>query len=329
MYIKAKTLDDLLNAVFRKLLKSKIHVESTKGHSTEITGVLLELANPSTRLSRTEVKGKLFSCLGELLWYLSGANDLDFIQYYISLYEESSDDGQTIYGAYGPRLFNMRGEHNQFQNVINLLRKKPSSRQAVIQLFDASDIEEHHNDVPCTCSLQFLIRKNRLHMFTSMRSNDAFLGLPHDVFAFTMMQEIMARTLDVELGVYKHAVGSMHLYEKDADKAKQYLDEGWQSTICMPKMPNGDPWISIKKLLIVESKIRHGDVINPNELELEDYWADLARLLQVFRVYREGGDDKEIVRIEGEMSSDIYKVYINQRLGGAVKKALPEQLSLK
>ena len=43
-------------------------------------------------------------------------------------------------------------------------------------------------------------------MLTYMRSNDAYWGLPHDVFAFTMLQEILARSLTLELGTYKHAV---------------------------------------------------------------------------------------------------------------------------
>jgi len=40
--------------------------------------------------------------------------------------------------------------------------------------------------------MQFMVRRRRLHLLTNMRSNDAFIGLPHDIFAFTMLQEIMA-----------------------------------------------------------------------------------------------------------------------------------------
>ena len=43
-----------------------------------------------------------------------------------------------------------------------------------------------------------MIRSGQMDMITYMRSNDVFLGLPHDIFAFTMIQEIMARTLSVE-----------------------------------------------------------------------------------------------------------------------------------
>jgi thymidylate synthase len=38
-------------------------------------------------------------------------------------------------------------------------------------------------------------------MVTTMRSNDAYLGLPHDVFCFTMLQEIIARSLGREIGI--------------------------------------------------------------------------------------------------------------------------------
>ena len=83
-----------------------------------------------------------------------------------------------------------------------------------------------------------------------MRSNDSYIGLPHDFFAFTMIQEIVARTLDCGLGAYKHFVGSLHLYEDDLDSAQGYINEGLQpTTAAMPAMPRGDPWKVIDVLL--------------------------------------------------------------------------------
>ncbi len=156
MHLSAPTLDDLLRRVMERLLKSKNHIQPTKGGAAELTGVLLKFGNPRARLSRTESKGTLFSCLGEFLWYLCGSNELKFIRYYIGRYPEFSDDGKTLYGAYGPRLLAMRGI-NQLSNVLRVLRENRDSRQAVIQLFDATDIIEEHKDVPCTCTLQFLL----------------------------------------------------------------------------------------------------------------------------------------------------------------------------
>ena len=251
MYVAARTLDDLLRDILQRLLKSRNHIDPSKGPATELTGVLLKLANPRARLSRTESKGTVFSCLGELLWYLAGTNELKFIQHYIPDYWRFSDDHKTVYGGYGPRLLGKNGWPNQLHNIIDLLKKRPESRQAVIQLFDAKDILRYHEDIPCTCTLQFMIRQHRLHMFTNMRSNDAFLGLPHDIFSFTMLQEIIARSIGIELGTYKHAVGSLHLYCANRDKAIQYVSEAVQPTleISMPEMPRGDPWPSIFRQL--------------------------------------------------------------------------------
>jgi len=312
MYFSAKTIDDLLHVVFRKLLRSSSNLKASRGSMTELTGVLLELSNPRARLSRTETKGRLFSCLGELFWYLAGTDDLTFIHHYLSHYAEESDDGLTVYGAYGPRLFSMRG-NDQIANVIKLLKERKTSRRAVIQLFDAGDIAGHHTGIPCTCTLQLMVRNGRLIMFTNMRSNDVFIGLPYDVFAFTMLQEIFARTLDVEVGAYKHAVGSLHLYDKNKRAAKQYLKEGWQETVAMPPMPLGDPWPALQTLLKAESEIRKGEILDIASLKLDDYWADLVRLLQIFR-YRKDKNTGEITKLRKNVSSPIYDTYVRGRL---------------
>jgi thymidylate synthase len=318
MYVSKKTVDDVMHVVVSKLLKSKNRIEASKGSNTEVTGVLIKIAKPRARLSRTEMKGTLFSCLGELLWYLAKSNNLGFINYYLK-YEEYSDDGKTVYGAYGPRMFQMRG-NNQVANVIALLSKRPYSRQAVIQLFDGTDIVKEHKDVPCTCTLQFMIRRRRLHMFTNMRSNDAFLGLPHDIFAFTMLQEIMARTLRVNLGTYNHSIGSLHLYEKHRKSARQYLKEGWQPTTAMPPMPKIDPWPSVNKVVKAERDIRRGRKINIRDLHLHPYWADIVRLLQIYRHYKRGETDP-MARLRKKMSVQLYDSYIGEKTQTAQRRA--------
>ena len=75
-----------------------------------------------------------------------------------------------------------------------------------------------------------------------MRSNDAFLGLPHDVFCFTMLQEIVARTLSIEVGNYKHVVGSLHLYEQRMRARDDSSMRLAIAKIAMPPMPAGNPW---------------------------------------------------------------------------------------
>ena len=102
-------LDDLLRLVFTRLLgrgRNIFHVQGNrKGSNTEVFGALLELKNPRARLSRSQRKGRIFSALGELLWYLSGNDQIKAINYYIPGYDKWSDDGKVASGAYGPRIF--------------------------------------------------------------------------------------------------------------------------------------------------------------------------------------------------------------------------------
>ena len=160
------SLDDLLRAVFEAVLERGEAVSATKGPNRELRGVTLQLTNPRARLSRSESRGKVFSALGELLWYLSGSAATDRISHYIPAYKDYDEDG-VVHGGYGPRL---RGDSDQLATVIALLRRKPSTRQAVIQIFDYVDLLEPHKDVPCTCTLQFLNRGAGLDAVVYMRS---------------------------------------------------------------------------------------------------------------------------------------------------------------
>lgn len=333
MYITASIFDDLLRIVYQRLLNKKLlkgRVVATKGPNVELTGVLLNIDKPRSRLSRTERKGTLFSCLGEFLWYLSGTKEVDFINYYIPGYEKFAEDDGTVHGAYGPRIFG--GPDSQIERIIDRLKKNQSSRKAVIQIFEAADIQKIYNDVPCTCSMQFFVRSNRLDMMTYMRSNDAFKGLPHDIFAFTMIQEVLARSLGVELGTYKHAVGSLHLYDDDRSKAEEFLSEGWQSEVLMPEMPRRDPWPALRVLMDAESDIRSGRIIRTDLQEIDPYWADLIRILQIFNYTKDNARIELIKPLKQRMTSQVYAVYIDKReatqLDKIARQPGPQQFEL-
>tara|TARA_R110001606_G_scaffold162682_1_gene306782 strand:- start:2505 stop:3536 length:1032 start_codon:yes stop_codon:yes gene_type:complete len=326
VFISKSTLDDLLRAAFEMLLSSGLPTSPSRGSARELTGILLELTNPRARLSRTETKGSAFSCIGELLWYLSGSNSLKFIEYYIPRYKEETEDGATVYGGYGPRLFDLAGI-NQIQNVISLLTVSPYSRRAVIQIFAGADINRRRKEIPCTCTLQFIVRDDVLHLFVNMRSNDAYFGLPHDVFAFTMLQEIVARSLGIDIGTYKHFAGSLHIYEKYISDAEKFIGEGFQCyDLAMPEMPIGDPWNSIQRLLEIEAKLREKTPVNVAIQEIDSYWLDLARLLEVFAAGK-STDVLEMRRLALEMHDDIFSTYIDGRIEKASQsKKLQRQL---
>lgn len=318
MLITAPTLDDLLRNAFRTVIDNGTHVEATRGGNTELCGVLLKLTNPRARLSQTETKGKVFSALGELAWYLSASDRADFITYYISRYADEEEVDGSVRGAYGPRLFSADW-HNQFESVAALLKRKPNSRQAVIQLFDNSDLAGCYKDIPCTCTLQFMVREGKLNLTATMRSNDVYKGLPHDVFSFTMLQEIMATMLNRPLGDYTHFAASLHLYDKQKAQAERLIGEGVIGTkgASMPPIPDTDEtlWDSIKAFRRAEAAIRSGHEPDPEVNSLDEYWQDLIRLLRVFRLSK-SDDTDAIAAIRSQMSNSYYAEYIVAKEGG-------------
>ncbi|SFZ81805.1 thymidylate synthase [Devosia enhydra] len=309
MEITEESLDGLLVHLYEALIQRGAMNTGSRGGTRELLGVTLRLTRPQARLSRSEDRGKPFSALGELLWYLSGSDKLEFVEPYVPRYVHDAENG-TIHGAYGPRLFTMRGNINQVDSVIAFLKKTPGSRRAVIQLFNAEDIAKRYLEIPCTTTLQVLCREERLHLSVTMRSNDAYFGLPHDVFCFTMIQEMMARTLGMELGEYYHYVGSMHIYDDKLEAAAQYLEEGHQRTVEMPRMPDGSPFELVPALLSVEDMLRHGESVDAFAVAPDDYWADIVRLYQAFWA---AGNDAALDALRDAVTTPIYKNYIDGR----------------
>jgi thymidylate synthase len=248
--------------------------------------------------------------LGESLWYLSGSDDFDFIEHYIPQYRmrcETPAEVERSEAAYGPRL---KSQMAFIKGAIN----KPDTRKAVIAIYRKED-QTNLYDVPCTCVLQFFPRSGTLHAMAQMRSNDVYLGMAHDIFAFTLLQEILARAAGLEVGYYVHQVGSFHLYDRDHEKVKRYVDSGVADTVPMDPIPAGDPQPSLDWLLGAEASIRAGGRI-PEPSAVAPYWQDLARVLQV-RALRHNGDRAGLLAIRDSMHSDVFRTFIQEEISQA------------
>lgn len=161
----------------------------------------------------------------EALWVLAGQEDVASVARYAARYQEFSDDGKVLAGAYGPRFV------AQLPYVAAALRRDPSTRQAVITLWQPSPPAS--KDVPCTLALQWLLREEALHCHVFMRSSDLWLGLPYDLFTFTCMtyrvlQEVNHAQSPADVvypGRLTWTAGSAHLYARDQERARQLLVE--------------------------------------------------------------------------------------------------------
>ena len=123
-------------------------------------------------------------------------------------------------GAYGPRI--AKGE--QLKYCYEQLKSDKDSRQAVVTINDFTD-RRVSLDKPCTLSLQFLIRKGKLDLIVTMRSNDILWGLCLDVPAFCFLQEVMAFWLGIPVGNYIHTAASFHYYKEFEERLISFVDD--------------------------------------------------------------------------------------------------------
>lgn len=305
--LSARSLDDLMNAGLSILIAAGEPVKSRKGQNVELAAVALHLEDPRSRLSRTEARGKPVSALAELLWYASGSADPSVMAHYVSHYGDSVGDATD---AYGPRLF---GHDSLVRSVAASLAARPSSRRAVVPVVRADDLGEA--EMPCTCDLQFLVRADRLHLIAHLRSSDAYRGFIHDVFCFTMIQELVARDLGVDIGSYTHFAGSYHLYDADRDAAQRFLAEGLQWNDPMPPMPVGPQWDNLDALIQYAGHLRQGGEPGDPDHELPEYWRDLGLLLEALELDRIGRRDR-IQSLLNRVGSEVMTVYLEDRIEG-------------
>lgn len=230
-----------LNNDFRTCLANLMEHGLTANPRGTVTKELLNynitLQDPRNRvITFPERRTSAKYLLGELIWYFSGSSDPTGILPYAKFWDGIRNSGDfdeyeegTINSNYGNRIFGHSilaafwetriQPINQWAETVELLARDKDTRQAIMNIHVPSDRHVGNKDVPCTLSLQWLIRENRLHLIVNMRSNDVILGFTNDVFQFTMLQEAMMLNLretypDLELGFYHHNAGSMHIYDR-------------------------------------------------------------------------------------------------------------------
>jgi thymidylate synthase len=161
----------------------------------------------------------------EAWWILTGRNDVASIKPYSARISQFSDDGETFFGAYGPKI------QEQLSYVIDKLVSDPHSRQAVINIW--REYPPQSKDYPCTLSIQFMIRNDKLYCIDTMRSSDAWLGWPYDIFNFSMLSAFIALELKKYTGIKYNLgnlimnIGSSHLYIDNFVDANECVANPW------------------------------------------------------------------------------------------------------
>ena len=225
--------------------------ETRAGKVLHITEpVLITFTNPRNRVLLNPARDpNPFFHVFESIWMLAGRNDVAPLKFFNSkIGDIASDDGLTFNGAYGyrwrhkkrielveavptiPEEKPMEAELvniDQLEVLVDHLKRAPSSRRAVLQMWDTFDDllkVDATKDVCCNTHVYFLLRKllndpnfeYALDMTVCNRSNDLVWGLfGANVVHFSFLQEYMAAKLDVEVGWYTHFTNNLHVYTEN------------------------------------------------------------------------------------------------------------------
>jgi thymidylate synthase len=170
----------------------------------------------------------------EMAWYIhADPRDLSITEHaaqwgrIVANGKLNSNYGSYWFGKYGVR------------HVVQLLQNDPSSRRAVIPMYgtDTDHMDIEAKDVPCTLSIGFRIRDHKVNAHAIMRSQDILWGMGNDLPTFSILHEIVARLLDLPMGILSVHVGSFHVYESRMSMFKNIIDKAEYRSI-KDKPPN-------------------------------------------------------------------------------------------
>jgi len=176
----------------------------------------------------TTKKLHLRSIIHELLWFLAGGTNLDYLhQHGVTIWDEWADnDGNLgpIYGSQwrswptpgGPKI-------DQIERLIEGIRKEPDSRRHIVSAWNVADIEQMALP-PCHCLFQFWIADGGLSCQLYQRSADLFLGVPFNIASYSLLTMMVAHVCGLEAREFVHTYGDVHLYSNHVEQARTQLE---------------------------------------------------------------------------------------------------------
>lgn len=166
----------------------------------------------------------------EALWMLSGRNDVAFLKKFNSKIGAYSDDGDTLWGAYGHRWREHFG-YDQLDMIIQELESNPTSRRCVLSMWNGMEVNQEvqsdlykacrgGKDVPCNTHIYFDCRNEVVNMTVCNRSNDAIWGAyGANVVHMSFLLEYVAEQLARPMGVYRQFSNNFHIYTANYNPA--------------------------------------------------------------------------------------------------------------
>lgn len=212
---------DVRNHFRNELLNENFTVDRNGGKTIELLGASFHATEPA-------IFGKPNQDYidAELAWYESQSTNINDI--YIDkdppkAWQMTANRHGEINSNYGHLIFSDK-YHNQFDQVVNELRKNKDSRRASMVYQRPSIWLEYNdqckNDFICTNSVTYYIRDNQLHCVVQMRSNDVIFGYRNDFAWQEYVLCALADELGVDDGEIYWQVQNLHIYERHFDLVK-------------------------------------------------------------------------------------------------------------
>ncbi len=232
----------------------------------------VDLAKGFPLLTTKKVEWK--SLLHEVLWYLSGENHIRNLRKHTKIWDAWADEEgnlETAYGYYWRHFPSAEKDENgnwkvneidQIKYVINELKEKPYSRRLVVTAWEPGNATKSKLP-PCHYSYAFNVSNGKLNCHLTQRSGDIALGIPFNLAAYSILTQIIAQEVGLELGQFAHTIIDAHIYvaEKGTPNEKYDHLEGLKEQIKREPLP-------LPKLKIAKKPI---DELTFDDFELIDY----------------------------------------------------------
>lgn len=185
----------------------------------------------------------------EMCLYLLGSDKASDFTKASAFWDKIKTKNNTINSAYGNLIFNpsLKDGRSQFDWAFDSLKNDKDSRQSFMRFNNTSHQYDGNKDVPCTFTMSFHIRNNKLHASVYMRSNDIIKGTTYDIPSFILFQQLMFLRLkevypELGFGTYTHWNSSFHLYSTDFELVERRLN----NSIFENSYPLPNDWHCIK-----------------------------------------------------------------------------------
>ena len=175
----------------------------------------------------TTKKLHLKSIIHELIWFLSGSTNTDYLKAQgVSIWDEWADSTGELGPVYGYQWRSWTTADGQSIDQLRLLmerlRNDPDSRRLIVSAWNVADLPKMAL-APCHAMFQFYVAKGQLSCQLYQRSADIFLGLPFNIASYALLTHMVAQQADLAPGDFIWTGGDCHLYLNHLEQAKAQL----------------------------------------------------------------------------------------------------------